>query len=148
MTETGEMSQIFPVNTQRLQVFMNLFDLPTVLSYTCGSDGEIDLAVWVDPSNHSDHSVYFGVWVHPSKRYSLRYVRILDTIYRATFELKEVICGMTKQPRILDLHRKMGYTVFGPIPRMFDADDGYFVYCTRQSYMQSKFHRIATRSIK
>lgn len=148
MLDCGDLDKVFPKHSQPVQCFMGLFKPPRALFYTLTDDGAINRAIWTEEVPSSVHCVHFGVWLAAGERHSKHSVQLLDAVYTAVFEHKNVVFGTTKQPRILDLHRKMGYTVFGPIPTLFDDEEGYIVYCTKQSYLESRFHKAAQRSLK
>jgi hypothetical protein len=48
-----------------------------------------------------------------------------------------VLIGVTKQANLLPIHRKVGYTVLGPVPHLFDGQEATIMYLTRRAFRET-----------
>jgi hypothetical protein len=145
LIQSGDMDRLMPKAEHSLDRFLANFRPPTVLTYTLNWLGEFEIAAWVRAAPTSRKACYLSLWTRDGARVSKRSVRIISTIYEAAFTLFEVICGLTKQSRLLALHRNMGYEVLGPIPMLWDEDSAYIVYLTKQRFFESRFFKVAQK---
>ena len=70
----------------------------------------------------------------------------MTTVYKLLFAMgKKTILGITKQEDLLDLHRKLGYVIMGPVPNLFDDDEAWIMYLTQESFETSRVFAVANK---
>lgn len=147
VSETGDITKFMLPEAQRLPAFLNVFKPPTALVYSLSTANEIISAFWATPvdvaSTHK--AAYCGLWVHPGlrgKRYQYNFTHMA---YTFAFEFYSTLLGMTWQPDLLDIHKKLGYNVVGCIPHLYDQDFLYIVHLTREAFDASRFMQVGRR---
>jgi hypothetical protein len=59
---------------------------------------------------------------------------VLD-IYRQLFNIFHVLCGITKQERLLKTHVKLGYQIISKIPLLWGGvEDGWLMLLTKENF--------------
>lgn len=88
------------------------------------------LAGWFEPLNSG--GAFFSLWVHPEHRRRRRMLQAYGELLDYALDRTHILLGVTKQEQLLDGHRKMGYTVVGPIPGLWGkGQDAWLVSLTR-----------------
>lgn len=75
--------------------------------------GKVGVAAWIEPSLVG--STFFSLWIAPEYRGSRFAVKAAKDIFTHLFTTYQVILSITTQESLLDLYRKIGYTVIGQI---------------------------------
>jgi len=141
-----ELEKLVSSNAHAPSNFMHLFKTPNVMFYTVDKEDRMETVSWVEPVNTSPDACYFSSWNAPEIRGTRRQILIMDTIYLSLFAFgKKTIIGITKQPGLLKLHKKLGYVILEPIPNLFDHSPAWVMYLTQENYEKSRIHAAAVR---
>lgn len=100
-------------------------------------------AGWFEPLKNG--GAFFSLWIHPTHRPSrttfVAYGELLDYgIERTGF-----ILGMTKQEKLLDAHRKMGYTIHGPIEGLWPGERVWLMTLNREQLEEGSYGQYLRR---
>lgn len=128
-----DINKLFRKDSQSLHKFLQLFQQPNVLIYVL-KNNEITLAAWYSPFELSNDCTYLSAWTHEKYRGTRFQGECMHAIYEIAFSVRSVIIGITKQPDLLPIHRKIGYNILGRIPRAFDGEDGYIMTLTKKAF--------------
>ena len=145
MFGTPEFSDLVASTAHSLSAFYTMFRPPNMMAYTV-RDAAIESAHWAEPVSTSDKAVFFSSWCAESLRGTKRQAVLMTTIYELLFNMdKSVILGITKQEKLLDLHRKLGYVILDPVPYLFDGDSAWIMYLTREGFETSRLYAAANK---
>ena len=72
-------------------------------------------------------------------------VQLMDAVYEGVFQFADVLVGITKQEKLLEIHRKIGYVYGCAVPYFFDSDPAYIVYLTKSGYRSGKVYAVARK---
>jgi hypothetical protein len=140
-----ERSNLVSSSAYNLSSFLNLFQPPNMMCYTVADD-EMESVHWVEPVATSDYTVFFSSWSAKELRGTRRHLALMKTVYELVFNLgKKTILGITKQQKLLELHSKIGYVVFDPVPHLFDHDPAWIMYLTKESFETSRMCAVADK---
>jgi len=138
---TGDLDRTFLPSMRPLGAFLSYWRTNVVLYFDVDADG-LTCAAWLEPVM-SD--AFYSLWLRQDKRQSKASLAFI----RATLELGlskwPVLLGMTRQPALLDGHRKLGYTVLADIPHLWNGDTVYLVALTQSSYTEAQHGRLKAR---
>jgi hypothetical protein len=130
-TTDGDLYKMLPRSSWPLSCFYQLFRPPKTLLYAEDDKG-IWFAVWLE---RMESAGIFSMWVAKRWRGTLKQYRITKLAYEGSFEMFPVLLGMTKQPDLLDEHKKVGYEVLGKVPGLFGGqEDAWIVMLTREAF--------------
>lgn len=101
--------------------------------------GEILLAGWFEPTLTAGS--FFSLWVHSEHRHSRRLLHAYGELLEYGLDHTHIILGITKQETLLDGHRKMGYTVVGPILGLWGTGPAWLVTLTREQLNGGSYGR-------
>jgi hypothetical protein len=125
-----------------------MFKPPNMLAYTA-NDNSLESAHWAEPISTSPHAIFFSSWCAHSLRGTKEQAVLMTTIYELLFNLgKRVVVGVTKQEKLLDLHRKLGYVILDPVPYLFDEDSAWIMYLTKDAFETSRLYAAATKIVE
>lgn len=144
LCETGDINRLILPESRRLSPFLNIFKFPTALIYSLNIEGEMDNVFWASPVDSiSQHrAAYCGMWSRQNSRGKLKQYNFVAFVYAFAFEFYDALLGMTWQPDLLDLHKKLGYNIIGCIPNLYDEDFLYMVHLTQEAFNSSRFMQI------
>jgi hypothetical protein len=135
LVETGDIERTFYPTAHPLGPFMALFNgaSKTQLIYSTNSHDRIQLAVWGEPV--APGVLFFSLWANASIRHTKRGVQMVLDIYRQLFNIFHVLCGITKQERLLKTHVKLGYQIISKIPLLWGGvEDGWLMLLTKENF--------------
>lgn len=135
LVEIGELEQTFGRGAACLSAFLAHFQPPSTLLYACDEAGEIALGFRLSPMLDARAVT---VWLSPAWRHLPIGVAVLESAYELALEQHPVLLGITRQPRLLAIHRRWGYGVLGRLPAVFDGHDGWVVMLTSEAYERAK----------
>ena len=127
---SGELHTTFTKSIDSLSSFYTLFRPPASLVFYTDADG-IWLAAWFEPVLSG---AFMGLWLRADKRRSRSAYRSILTLYREALTVWPVLIGVTRHERLLDQHRRLGYTLLGKIPLLFDDEGAYILTLTKQTF--------------
>lgn len=129
LVATGDMNRLFTHEAHALQDFLRVFE-DKQLFFWCDDKG-IYVAAWTAPCLGA---VFFSLWIREDKRHSKQAYCCVCDAYDAVFHHWPTLMGLTKQKALLDEHVKMGYTIEGRIPQLWDGFDAWLVVLTKENY--------------
>lgn len=130
LCETGELRTTFAKSIESLSSFYALFHPPSVLLFFTDANG-IWLAAWFESVLSG---AFMGLWSRQDKRKSRSAFRAVLSIYRQALVTWPVLIGVTKQEKLIDQHQRLGYTLLGKIPCLFDGEDAFVLVLTKQTF--------------
>ena len=140
-----ELPKLVSSSAYSLSGFYNLFKPPNMMSYTV-KDKEMESVHWAEPVSTSPHAIFFSSWSSEELRGTKRHATLMTTIYEIIFNMgKKTILGITKQESLLDLHKKLGYVIMGPVPYLFDDDEAWIMYLTEPMFKDSRVFAVANK---
>lgn len=77
----------------------------------------------------------FDMWVRPERRKGKAWVEAMCETLEWGFAKWSTLIGLTSQENLLDDHVRMGYTVAGKVPHLWDGTkDLWIMYVTKESF--------------
>lgn len=150
LTETGDINRLMLPDARRLSPFLNVFKWPLVLIYSLDANNQINNAFWAAPNDNTSEykTAYCGMWCRADGRGKRRQLDFTIFVYTFAFEFYEAILGMTWQPDLLDIHQKLGYSIVGCVPKLYDEDFLYIVHLTREAFSTSRIMQVNAKRRK
>lgn len=107
-------------------------------------DEDIAYAGWVEPIGGA---AFMSYWMRSDVRGTRESPSATALIYRACFGIAgcSTFLGITKQERLLDIHRKLGYNILGVLPGLWMGKDAILATLTRSDFESSRLVRVASR---
>lgn len=133
---SGEIDKILFPNTQSLGAFMAYFnDFGKVrMVYVPDDNNRIKFAAW--GTAVSPGVIFLSIWLKPELRAAKEGAQITLDIYTELFKIFSVVQGITKQERLLKVHKKLGYKVIYKVPQGWDgAEDAWLVQMTKDDFL-------------
>jgi len=145
LVESDDISLLVSSSAYSLSNFYGLFKSPNMLAYTVRDD-QMESAHWAEPVSTSENAVFFSSWCLAAMRGKKQHAVVMTTVYELIFGTgKKVIIAITKQEQLLDLFRKMGYVILDPVPYLFDHDQAWVVYLTKENFERSRLYAVANK---
>jgi hypothetical protein len=145
---TEEFSNLVASGSWSLSNIYVMFKPPNMMAYTV-ADQQLESVHWAEPVSSSPHAIYFSSWCAGKIRGTKHQVVLMCAVYETLFSMgKSVIIGITKQEKLLDLHRKLGYVILDPVPYLFDSDPAWIMYLTRQNFERSRLYAAGAKILK
>lgn len=136
MLQLGELQQTFGASAAALSQFFAYFSGGgRFLAYALQDDGRMGLAFLIVPMMQAS---FVTVWLCPEWRGTARGKIALEVAYEAALSQRPLLLGITRQERLLGIHARWGYRVFGRLPGVFDGHDGWVVVLTEDAYYAAK----------
>lgn len=135
LIQSGDMVVTFMPSSYPLSKWFEVFRTAELV-YEADEKG-IWWAAWVEPS--FGISMY-SMWCRTDKRRSLRNATNTKKALHAALTLRGTVFGVTCQPSLLELHRRMGYTVVGEVPGLWEGRPAWLVSLTREGFEKGCFH--------
>ena len=118
---TGEMTKIFATPHTLGSLFAVM--QRSVCLFEIDEDG-IWFVAWMEPSFAG---VFFSVWISMDRRHTRAAYEATLKALAAALAQYQVVLGVTSQEGLLDIHRKLGYTVLCAIPSFWMGRTAYLV---------------------
>jgi hypothetical protein len=136
LVNTGDIDKVLFPSNHSLGLFMQYFnDFSEVrLVYVPDDKGEIQFAAW--GTQMSPGVIFFSIWCREKLRSTKEGAQIVLDIYNAVFSVYQVVLGITKQERLLKVHKKLGYEIIDKIPKGWaGTEDAWMVLLTKDSFL-------------
>lgn len=130
LVEDKELSQVVEPSAQTLLGFLLSCRNPNCVLYEADNLG-IWGVLWARPS-FSGASI--GFWLRKDYRKSRSAYKFFCSAIDLCFTQWPVLLGVTCQPRLLRLHKRLGYTLLGCIPGLWNGLDTWLLYLTRENF--------------
>jgi hypothetical protein len=136
MAKSGDLALCVNEHAQSLSEFYRLFKSPNWLLVDLNDyHTAVHFAAWFEPTFDG---AFFSLWAHPTRKNKRRGLELLHKAYEIGFEHYPVLIGITKQKRLLDGHKRLGYTLLGAIPFLFSGEDTYVLYLTKEAWQSAR----------
>lgn len=143
MIATKELHQTF--TELSLSAFLRSFQLPHHLIYAQDSgNGHIWFAAWFDPVFDG---ALLGIWADKSKRPTKVGLATFEAAIEYGLARWPVLVSVTRQEKLLDEHRRLGYTLVGKLPMFWGGENAWILHLTREGF-DSREVRLIVRSDK
>lgn len=129
LTATHQLHNLLTNSAHSIQGFLRVFE-DRQLAFWHDERG-IWMAFWTAPCLGG---VFFSLWVREDmRRTRLAYQCLMDA-YEAVFRHWPVVLGLTRQKHLLKAHTRLGYTVEGLVPKLWDGWDAWLVVLTKENF--------------
>lgn len=113
--------------------FINLFQSGACrLIYGIDDKGLINKAAWGQLVGATG-VVFFSIWLRPSQRRKDALAFSIKA-YQITFNIADMILGVTKQEGLLSTHKHFGYKIIAKLPRIWEGEPGYLLSLTKEDF--------------
>lgn len=134
----GDLARMFIKRSQSLSAFYNMMGAPTVLCYKLNDAIGVWAAAWFTPCLSGS---FLGMYLAPGYRASLEGFKAVLEAHHFGFQHNDSLLAVTKQPKILDESRKIGYDVLGQVPHLWDGEDAWLLMLTRETWWRQTLPR-------
>ena len=80
------------------------------------------------------NSAWMGLWIREDKRHSKEAFRNLIDLMNEALELVPVIMGVTRQPELIEIHRKLGYDISMVVNNLYGDFPGWIVSLHKSNF--------------
>ena len=128
-----DMDKLLDHSLWSLSAFMRHFTDPNAILFYIEDEGGWYAAAWVFPMASGGS---WGLWIRKDKRFTgnrdmMNF--IMETLAHG-LDKYPVLVNATKQAEIVEKTERLGYTNMGKIPGLFDGQDCYLLYMTREQF--------------
>lgn len=126
---TGEVRKLFLPYLWTISKFLeHLVKLPCVFKTD-------DNGIWFWASYAPMLSgAQFDMWIRKDKRHTKACVEAMGEALERGFQHWPVLIGLTTQENLLDAHKRMGYSVVGKVPSLWEGQDVWVMHVTKESF--------------
>jgi hypothetical protein len=133
LRENGDLELAFMREVWALAPFLANMGGDTVLTFEFDDNG-IWFAAWYDPIMSGASC---GLWVREDKR-NMEAVEAGHTSMEIAFECFPVLVTTTRSPLVRETAMKQGFAELGVIPQLFNDEDSFVLYATKQSFEEAR----------
>lgn len=141
-TDPEEYDKLFADSTHTLTSLLRWASNTVMLAFEMDKDG-VWAACWVEPCLNA---AWFGSWIRRDKRHTKSALKFINEAYARVLDKFPTILGLTSQPKLADLHIKLGYKFGCRVPGMFNGKDALIFIMTRES--REARHERSSRRIR
>ena len=141
LKQSGDLDKLFTAGEQPLSSFMYGMRKPTELVFEL-VDNHIARAAYFSPM---PVGCMAGMWIessHRADRASWEFVKLVLKQALATWPF---LVGITRQPALLDAHRRLGYTISNEIPHAWGEHSIWLVTLTPAAFEEALTHGTQSR---
>lgn len=133
MYADGDIERLFTRDGQTLASLLRIVGPPKLMFYAQDAEG-IWFAAWFE---QLFNSLVAGLWIRRDRRTSIGGLDAWLGVLEVGLKVSPTILGITKQEELLPGHRKLGYTVLGQVPGMWDGEPAWIVMLTREAFAKT-----------
>lgn len=132
MAQDGDLDRLLLPSEHSPGAFMALLRQQVVVLYALDAHGEIYFMSWL--------AVFMALptmsmWLRGDKRKSRSSARLISFVYSIAFLHTDVVLGITKQEKLLRIHKHLGYEVMCKIPGLWDKGvDAWVIMLEKRNY--------------
>ena len=135
LNKNGDLKKMFFEKEQNSSYdFMTLLAAPR-WSFFDVDDRGIWMLVWFSPWLNS---AWMGLWCREDMRFKMSLSKNLFTVMSEAFKFFPVIMGVTKQPDLLEIHKKLGYNISQIVPELYGDSPGWIVSLHKSHFKHLK----------
>jgi hypothetical protein len=128
----GDLEKVFQRDACKASTFFELLQAPRKVVFKTKTDYGVWFAAAMSPAFDG---VYFDMWVAKEFRAGKGWLQAMEEALLYAFDRWPILIGVTSQENLLDGHRRLGYTVVGMIPKLWNEQDAWLMYITKESFM-------------
>lgn len=132
---SDDMPYTFMPSTKPLSRWFGLFR-QCHLYYLADEKG-IWWACWYEPAYGG---VMYSMWCRADRRKSRENVALTMQALEAGLAEWGTVFGITKQATLLELHRRLGYTIVGDVPGLWEGGSAWLVVLTPSTFAEGDFY--------
>lgn len=141
LLDANEFLGTFTATLVPLSAFLAHFQPPTSLLYEADARG-LWAAAWFEPVMSG---AFLGFWARRDRRRTRGALEALETALTSGLARWPVLLGVTRS-NLLRAHRRLGYTVLGDIPHLWDGRAVSVVMLTQEGFANERQRRRPARA--
>lgn len=131
LNEVGDLELVFMKHEATTAYQLMTILAPPNYGFMDIDDKGVWMAVWFSSWMNA---AWMSLWVRKDMRHSMKLHKNLFPVMREAFKLVPLIMGVTKQPEILEIHRKLGYDISIVVPDLYGDKPGWIVQLHRDQF--------------
>ena len=135
LIQSGDMDLTFMPSTRPLSRWFALFR-DCHLYFQVDEKG-IWWACWYEPAYGG---AMYAMWCRTDRRKSRQHVANTMQALEAGVQRWGTLFGLTKQDDLLELHRRLGYTIVGDVPGLWEGGSAWLVVLTPATFAEGVFY--------
>ena len=145
LRDSGDLAKLLAHDEQPFSRFMRDMRKPTELVFQLNPDNptQIVRAAYFQPFTLG---ALVGLWLHESVRRTRDSLAFVEEVLTQGLRTWPLLVNFTKQPSLLDVHRKLGYTISEEIPAAWDGQSAWIMTLTRRSFEEAQHGRQQSRT--
>jgi hypothetical protein len=129
----GDLDKLMMEGARSVSDLFRLVQPPKAMLWELDDDGPW-FAMWFE---QCFTGAFCGAWMRRDRRGSRKGVHAFLDAWTWALVAWPVLIGVTKQPDLLGIHRRVGYTTLGAIPGIFDGQEATIMYLTRSAFRET-----------
>lgn len=130
----GDLDKLMLEGGRTVNDLFRMVSAPKAMLYAATPEDGIWFAMWFEPCLNG---AFCGAWLAKDKRGSRQGVYAFLDAWTWALAAFPVLIGVTKQTDLLRIHRRVGYTVLGSVPFLFDGQEATVMYLTRRAFRET-----------
>lgn len=135
LLRSGDIDITFMPSSKPLGTWINLFR--TAHLWFDADERGIWWAGWFEPAYGG---VMYAMWCRADRRKSICNVEHTMEALEGALAAWGTVFGITKQPALLEVHRRLGYTIVADIPGLWESGSAWLVVLTADGFTKGDFH--------
>lgn len=135
MHRDGDLADLFTRDSQSLEGIFRIVRPPGRGLLFCADERGVWFAMWLEQTMGA---AFLGMWVAKDRRQRRETLDVMVRAYDLVLSVFPAILGVTKQPRLLRGHERLGYRVLAQVPGLWDGEDAWLVMLTREAFAAAK----------
>ena len=135
IVQSGDHERLLGKECHRLTGFLALMQRPTCVFMEVDEEIGVWFLAWVTPTFQG---AFYSQWVHKSMRHNRKMVASSLRAWDLALSEWPILLGVTRQPKLLKEHFKMGYVELCIIPKFWDGEDTHLLMLTRENFAPVK----------
>jgi hypothetical protein len=137
LLESGELFNLVFPSAYALGGFFTMLR-KSYFFYGLDEEDRIWFSSWFEPATRG--VAFMSMWARREKRNTKKGVAQAYAMYKNAFKLLNVILGVTKQERLLKVHKRAGYEVVSKIPMLWGGvEDAWLVMLTKENFEKTRW---------
>jgi hypothetical protein len=133
MERDGDLDKLMMEGARSVSDLFRLVQPPKAMLWLLDDEG-VWFAMWFE---QCFGGAFCGAWLRQDRRGSRQGVWAFLDAWTWALTAWPVLIGVTKQPELAAIHRKVGYTTLGAIPTIFDGQEATIMYLTRSAFRET-----------
>ena len=133
MDRDGDLDKLMMEGSRSVSDLFRLIQPPKTMLWLLDDEG-VWFAMWFE---QCFNGVFCGAWMRQDYRGRRAGTFAFLDAWTWALVAWPVLIGVTKQPDLVGIHRRVGYTVMGSIPGLFDGQEATVMYLTRAAFRET-----------